>query len=307
METPKKLSANDTIIKLVNNMIYDRKDLFYKEAEAYKETLSASGDTYRRLHRLLLEKPKTYELKALPHDINNLVTIPTDSTNDNVFLNNSIKELLDELLIEWGNKDKYREHKIKVRNKLLFYGPTGNGKTTIARHIAELTNLPFVEINGDMLIKSTVGSTSQNINNLFNKLNMPCVLFYDEFDSVASKRSNGDKSGAETENNRMVNSLLINIEKLHEDIIFIAATNIADKMDEAILRRFDIKHEIVNPSIEQKCKFAGQLEKYYNITGWDVVSEDQLKELSSYHDIKQHYVNLTRKRILENIKENLSV
>src|SRR5688500_4205051 len=100
--------------------------------------------------------------------------------------------------------------------------------------------LPFVEVNSDMILDSHIGGTSRGIHSIFKELHQPCVLFWDEVDGIGYRRSGNDKA-ADRENDRMVNSILINLEKMGENVVFIGATNRMDIIDEAFLRRFDIK------------------------------------------------------------------
>lgn len=65
-------------------------------------------------------------------------------------------------------------------------------------------------------------------------------MFWDEVDTIGRKRGKGNDSAAGMENERMVNSILVNIEKLSNDVIFIGATNRREVLDSAFLRRFDV-------------------------------------------------------------------
>ena len=150
----KKFSANETIALLVNAVNSDNKDSFYKTVQQYQTSLSPSGEMYFRLRRLLNEKPKQFaQLSELSSEIKKLV-IHKGMSDEYVFLNPLVESFINELLIEWKNADLFMFHNLGVRNKILLHGPTGNGKTTIARHIARLSGLPFIEVNADLLTSS---------------------------------------------------------------------------------------------------------------------------------------------------------
>jgi len=300
----KKITANDTIISMIHHINNDKRDLFYKSVEDYTATLSTGGNIHYRLKRLLNSKPmKLVQLDMLPKELKKLIQC-SEVTDDNVFLNQETKSLIDELLLEWENRDVYKYHNLPVRNKILLHGVTGNGKTTIARHIAKLSNLPFVEINADLIIDSHVGNSGQNIFKIFNEINDPCILFWDEVDTIGRMRGKGTDSAAGMENERMVNSILVNIEKLSNDVVFIGATNRRSVLDSAFLRRFDVQFELEPPTETQKSMFAKQIVQYYKLP--DSYMNTDLLNLISYSEIKMVLMDLARKYVLSNIKTDPS-
>lgn len=297
-EEAKKITPTDAIVMMVNAINKDDPGSFYKIAQQFAEGQPSGGGTrYRILNAVRAKPAKLVMLDQLPGTIKNLL-IQSKWPDENVFLTEDIKLFIDKLLTEWKNADKFQYHNISVRNKILLYGPTGNGKTTIARHIAKQIELPFVEINSDMVMDSHVGGTSQRIYNLIKEVQQPCVLFWDEIDSIGSRRT-GTDSAAGRENDRMVNSILINIEKLGKDVVFIGATNRMEIIDAAFLRRFDVKMHIAQPNEEQKAHFANQLIEYYKLTGR--VSVNDFANLSSYAEIKIHVSDTARDFIIQSL------
>lgn len=299
-ETKNKITANDTIVSMLNYINSGKKDLFYKSVEDYASLLGKNSSIRYRINRLISEKPKEFiRLENLSSDIKNLIT-QSPITEDNVFLNDVTKSIIDELLLEWSNSEVYKFHNLPIRNKILFHGTTGNGKTTVAKHIAKLSNLPFVEVNSDTMIDSKIGNSGFNIHKIFNQINQPCVLFWDEVDTIGRKRGIGGDSAAGLENERMVNSILVNIEKLNNDVIFIGATNRREVLDSAFLRRFDVQFELTAPSELEKEKFAKQMIEYYKLP--ESFLPETLSQYNSYSEIKMMFMDLARKFILNKLK-----
>lgn len=293
----KKLSANETIALLVNAVNSDNKESFYKTVQQYQTTLSPSGEMYFRIRRLLNEKPKQFaQLSELSSEIKKLV-IHKEMGDEYVFLNPIVESFINDILVEWKNADLFMFHNLGVRNKILLHGPTGNGKTTIARHIARLSGLPFIEVNADLVIDSRIGTTGTNIHNIFNHIKFPCVLFWDEVDTIGRARGRGNDSAAGMENERMLNSVLVNIEKLKNDVIFIGATNRRDVLDTAFLRRFDAQLELSNPTMDEKDLFARKLIEYYKLplATYDTTS------FSNFSDIRLDLIEYARKHVLSEI------
>lgn len=299
----KKLSPNETIALMVNAVNSDSKENFYKTVEQYQKSLSPNGEMSWRIKRLLNEKPKQFtQLSELSSDIKKLI-VQKDVGEECVYLNDKAHSFINELLIEWRNADLFKFHNLGVRNKILLYGPTGNGKTTIARHIARLTELPFIEVNADLIIDSHIGSSGANIHKIFNQIKMPCVLFWDEVDIIGRARGKGNDTAAGMENERMVNSILVNIEKLSSDVIFIGATNRRDVLDVAFLRRFDCQFELAEPSTIEKDFFAKQLIEYFKLP-FETYNSNDFKNFS---EIKLNLIYLARKYVLSEIQTRAGV
>jgi SpoVK/Ycf46/Vps4 family AAA+-type ATPase len=128
--------------------------------------------------------------------------------------------------------------------KLLFVGPPGTGKTSVARALAHELDLPFVEVKLSMITSQYLGETAKNVDKAFEvaKRLAPCIFFMDEFDFVAKTRSSDEHAAIK----RAVNTLLKSIDEIsliQDEVLLIGATNHPDQLDAAAWRRFD---EIVN-------------------------------------------------------------
>ena len=128
--------------------------------------------------------------------------------------------------------------------KLLFVGPPGTGKTSVARALARKLDLPVVEVKLSMITSQYLGETAKNVEKTFEvaKRLAPCILFIDEFDFVAKTRDSDEHAAIK----RAVNTLLKNIDDaslINDEVLLIGATNHPHQLDAAAWRRFD---EIVN-------------------------------------------------------------
>lgn len=140
-----------------------------------------------------------------------------------------------------------------TRSGILLYGPPGTGKTLLAKAIASECQLNFLSVKGPELLDMYVGQTELNVRMLFEKarLNAPCVLFFDELDSLAPVRGRAGDSGGVMD--RVVSQLLTEIDGMDKysersggstkngQIFLIGATNRPDLIDTSLLRpgRFD--------------------------------------------------------------------
>lgn len=141
------------------------------------------------------------------------------------------------LLQEYRRSEEIRRHGLSIRSKLLFCGPPGCGKTLCAEVFAAELGLPLFVVKLDRLISSYLGETAGNVRKIFEfAKRQPCVLFLDEFDALARSR---DDSAEHNELRRVVNSLLLFIDRMQPRGFMIAATNLDNSLDAAIWRRFD--------------------------------------------------------------------
>lgn len=145
--------------------------------------------------------------------------------------------ILKGLIEEYRFAEAIRKNGLSLRTKLLFCGPPGCGKTLTAEVFASTLGLPMFIVKLDKLMSSYLGETATNIRSIFEFANnKPCVLFLDEFDAIARSR---EDSNEHNELKRVVNSLLLFIERLSPKGFMIAATNLDKSIDPAVWRRFD--------------------------------------------------------------------
>ena len=141
---------------------------------------------------------------------------------------------------------------MKKRSGILFYGPPGTGKTLLAKAIATEFSLNFFSVKGPELLNMYVGESEANVRRVFQRARdaRPCVVFFDELDSVAPKRGNQGDSGGVMD--RIVSQLLAELDGMSNGddgsgsgggggVFVIGATNRPDLLDQALLRpgRFD--------------------------------------------------------------------
>jgi transitional endoplasmic reticulum ATPase len=164
----------------------------------------------------------------------------------------AVKDELKEA-IEWPIKhaDLFSEADIIPPKGLLLFGAPGTGKTMIAKAVATNSEANFISIKGPELLSKWVGESEKGIREVFRKARQasPCVVFFDELDSVAPRRSTG--GGDSHVGERIVSQLLTEMDGLEDlkGVVVIGATNRPDIIDEALLRpgRFDRLLEIPLP------------------------------------------------------------
>ncbi|WP_442787544.1 AAA family ATPase [Flavobacterium suncheonense] len=183
----------------------------------------------------------------------------TDRSNVNleeVVFNEAVSKQINQFLKEYQFREVLEQYELPVINKMLLYGKTGCGKTMTAKAIAKKLDKKIIIVNLASIVSSKLGETAKNIEGLFKEVNYEsAVLFFDEFDSLGQIRDYDNKDNSEMK--RVVNAILQLIDHFPKKSILIAATNQIQMIDEALVRRFELKLEFTLPSREV-------LDKYYD-------------------------------------------
>ncbi|MGX7667270.1 AAA family ATPase [Flavobacterium pedocola] len=176
----------------------------------------------------------------------------TDRSNINledVVFNEAVSKQINQFLKEYQFREVLEKYELPVINKMLLYGKTGCGKTMTAKAIAKKLDKKIIIVNLASIVSSKLGETAKNIEGLFKEVNYEsAVLFFDEFDSLGQIRDYDNKDNSEMK--RVVNAILQLIDHFPKKSILIAATNQIQMIDEALVRRFELKLEFTLPSKE---------------------------------------------------------
>jgi len=148
-----------------------------------------------------------------------------------------LKDRIQRILQEQHNLNRLKEHNLRPRQRLLFTGPPGCGKTMTASALASELELPLFVVRLDGLISKYLGESLSKLRIIFDAVNQSrAVYLFDEFDSIGYTRH---ASGDVGEMRRVLNAFLMFIERLSSNSLVIAATNHGDRLDKALYRRFD--------------------------------------------------------------------
>ncbi|RCV35421.1 hypothetical protein SETIT_7G238600v2 [Setaria italica] len=198
-----------------------------EEKHFCKEHIMSSLERAKKRNRAALGTPKVPNVKW--EDVGGLEEVK--------------KVILDTIQLPLMYKHLFSS-KLRKRSGVLLYGPPGTGKTLLAKAVATECSLNFISVKGPELINMYVGESEKNVRDIFEKARSarPCVIFFDELDSLAPARGSSADSGGVMD--RVVSQLLVEIDGLSDnsqDLFIIGATNRPDLLDSALLRpgRFD--------------------------------------------------------------------
>ena len=179
--------------------------------------------------------------------------------------NDTIKQQLKES-VNWPlqHPEAFIRMGIKAPKGILLYGPPGCSKTLMAKALATDGGLNFLAVKGPELYSKWVGESERAVREVFRKARAasPSIVFFDEIDALASKRSSDSDSGGGVAN-RVLSQLLSELDGIEPltNVTVVAATNRPDMLDEALLRpgRFDRKIYVGPPDREARSKIFGIL------------------------------------------------
>ena len=164
-----------------------------------------------------------------------------------------VSQQVRQLTEEQHRADLLRAHGMQPRHRVLLSGPPGNGKTSVAEAIAEALAVQFFTVRYDALVGSYLGETNTRLARLFDYARtVPCVLFFDEFDSIGKERGDTHETG---EIKRVVSFLLMQIDQLPSYVVVVAATNHAELLDRAVWRRFQLRLNLPQPTPDRLAAF----------------------------------------------------
>lgn len=169
----------------------------------------------------------------------NQVEVPDVHWDDVGGLEDVKRELHETVQYPVEHADKYGKFGMSPSKGVLFYGPPGCGKTLLAKAVANECGANFISIKGPELLTQWFGESEANVRELFDKARAaaPCILMFDEMDSIAKTRGSGGAGGSEA-GDRVINQILTEIDGVgaRKNVFVIGATNRPDILDPAVIR-----------------------------------------------------------------------
>ncbi|MDR2381523.1 MAG: ATP-binding protein [Bifidobacteriaceae bacterium] len=179
-----------------------------------------------------------------------LVDIDPLPDGDGLVLSDEAMGQLTEVLTERQRADDLRRAGAGLTRTILLSGPPGVGKTMTARWLARSLRLPLLTLDLSSVVSSYLGSSGRNIKSVLDYAKSgPCVLLLDEFDAIAKRRDDDSDIG---ELKRIVNVILVELDRWPDTSLLIAATNHPHLLDTAAGRRFDRSLTLSPPAREQR-------------------------------------------------------
>lgn len=168
------------------------------------------------------------------------------------------RELKETVQYPVNHPDKFLKFGQNPSKGVLLYGPPGCGKTLLAKAVATECNANFISIKGPELLTMYVGESESNVRQLFSRARMaaPCVLFFDEIDSIGKARSSVSHDGGATD--RVLNQLLAEMDGMNQkkNVFVMGATNRPSQLDTALMRPGRLDQLVYIPLPDAKSRLS---------------------------------------------------
>lgn len=249
------VARSDLLLNLVKTGFNGDRELFAKTVEAviaeeHAKSHHVLADSLTSVASRAKERPEAHlrvVLKGPTAEF--LLEQQPEFTLSDLVLPPAVLLIATQLIEEQQRADLLRSYNLEPRSRVLLTGPPGNGKTSLAAAIASALSVPFLVVRYEKVVNSYLGETAKRVQEVFQYARTrQCVLFFDEFDALAKEREDRQESG---EIKRVLNSLLMEVDRLPSYVVLVAATNHPDLLDRAVWRRFQIRADLPLPNRKQ--------------------------------------------------------
>ena len=296
------MARADLLLKLVDAALSGEQNRIRRVVE------SMAAEEQQKHHAILadeltdlLTRPRN-ENSSVPHlasspQPDGLLEIRPKRRLQDLFLADEVREELVTLIEEQHRADLLRAYNLEPRHRVLLVGPPGNGKTSCAEAIAAELSVPLLVLRYETVITSFLGETGAKISSVMESARRRhCVLFLDEFDTLAKERGDEHDTG---EIKRVVSTLLLLVDQLPSYVVICAATNHSELLDRAVWRRFQVRVRLEMPSRARRADLIRAISERLGINL--AKSPRTIAErlgATSYAEIEEFLIELRRRQVL---------
>ena len=306
------MAQADLMVELLKNASNGDQVAFRKIAEALIQEEKGKG------HRILADRlakalrPDTFASGRDPLSRQNggngqhkdlIYEVIPERGLESLVLPGTIRDQIKEVVEEQHRAELLHAHNLHARNRLLFAGPPGNGKTTLAEALAFELMVPLLVVRYESLVGSFLGETSSRLKHVMTYAKTQrCVLFFDEFETLGKERGDTHETG---EIKRVVSSLLLQIDDLPDYVVVVAASNHPELLDRAVWRRFQVRVSLPMPTRQQLTHFIDSIgRRCQTIFGYEPGTLAKHMLGLNFGEVEEFCLSVVRRAVLEHKTDN---
>jgi SpoVK/Ycf46/Vps4 family AAA+-type ATPase len=217
---------------------------------------------------------------------------------------NSLDQLSTLVINQWSHAAEFArlaKHGIRPVDRLLFYGPPGNGKTMASQWLAAKIGAPLYRVRCEMIVNKYLGETTSNLAHIMHWLtNQPkCVVLFDEVEQLFKSRHLLEGASG-VEYGSAMTIFWQFLDRWEAPTLFVLATNLPDQLDPALLSRIDLKMEFGPPTADQTANVIHYWQEVLHEFGGDDWGPRLLKRINyeSFRALFQEIQNCVRAQIV---------
>ena len=207
------------------------------------------------------------------------------------------RRALEEVVEEQEARGALHAAGLAPRHRVLLIGPPGNGKTMAAGALAHALGVTLVTVRYERVVGRFLGETGARVGRIAEAVaGAPCVLFFDEFETLGKERDDGAETG---EIKRVAATMLLALDALDDHVVVVAATNHAEMLDRAAWRRFEVRLTLPAPTPEEA---HAAIESVVREAGGGTTTEQAIGGLAratSWAEIEALGDDVRRRRVVE--------
>lgn len=276
-------NADEALIGVLDAVCSGNRDAIRIHARSRLDALNSMKspkESYVLRLSQCISKLKAAEAPAkIPGNIAGFLDAPKAKNGmDGIVLAPDVKVQIDAAVSEYGARSALETHGLTPANKLLFDGPPGTGKTSVATALGAALGVTVYRLR-ESVTGGIVGETERNLRAVFDFAALqPCILFIDDIDGLVHKRGSGNGSAGNGSDAALV-ALLTLCDELPVHTVLIAATNRPKAMDAALLRRFQIRVPFGEVEQWQRNALVALLEKRHGLKVGTVPQDGNMAEV----------------------------
>ncbi len=306
------MAQADLLVEMLKSVSNDDQLAFRKLAEALIQEEKGKGHQILAARLTKALQPGTHRIghNLAPRQNGNngqhkdlIYEITPERMLDSLVLPPTIRDQIKEVAEEQHRGELLHAHNLRARNRILFAGPPGNGKTSLAEALAFELMYPLVVVRYETLVGSYLGETSGRLKHVLDYARTQrCVLFFDEFETLGKERGDTNETG---EIKRVVSSLLLQIDDLPDYVVVVAASNHPELLDRAVWRRFQLRIELPMPSRKQLTQHIESIGQRCRIQ-FGYAPETLAKHMAglNFAEVEEFCIGIVRRAVLDRKTDN---